>query len=168
MKAYDNVLPSLFGVSNSGGSVLLTTNTASKLVATGRTYSIDSKGGTFGQFIPGVTVADAVGAGQRALQVLQVENSSRFRTYIGMTETTGNSARVEVALTLPDSIITPVVTYDLAANEYRQISLADFGIEDAIYNARVSVKVISGSGRVTAYGSAVDMSTNDGTYIQAQ
>jgi hypothetical protein len=168
IEVLNDVVQNLFAQPNgTGGSIVITTPTNVPLGVTARTYNRTTNG-SYGQFIPGVTVADAVGAGQRALQVLQVENSTRFRTYIGMTETTGNSARVEVALTLPDSIITPVVTYDLAANEYRQISLADFGIEDAIYNARVSVKVISGTGRVTAYGSAVDMSTNDGTYIQAQ
>ncbi len=168
IEVLNDVVQNLFAQPNgAGGSIVITTPTNVPLGVTARTYN-KTTNGSYGQFIPGVTVADAVGAGQRALQVLQVENSARFRTYIGMTETTGNSARVEVALTLPDSIITPVVTYDLAGNEYRQISLADFGIEDAIYNGRVSVKVISGTGKVTAYGSAVDMSTNDGTYIQAQ
>jgi len=32
----------------------------------------------------------------------------------------------------------------------------------------VTVKVVSSSGGITAYGSAVDMSANDDTYIQAQ
>ncbi|HEY6210746.1 MAG TPA: hypothetical protein VIW45_00610, partial [Vicinamibacterales bacterium] len=168
IEVLNDVVQNFFALpNNSGGSIVVTTPANAPLAVTARTYN-KTTNGTYGQFIPGVTVADAVGVGQRALQVLQVENSSRFRTYIGMTETTGNSARVEVSLTLPDSIATPVVTYDLAANEYRQISLADFGIDDAIYNARVSIKVISGSGKVAAYGSAVDMSTNDGTYITAQ
>ncbi|HJQ41375.1 MAG TPA: hypothetical protein VKB93_29900 [Thermoanaerobaculia bacterium] len=168
IEVLNDVVQNLFGQPNgAGGSIVVTTPTNVPLGVTARTYN-KTTNGSYGQFIPGVTVADAVGTGQRALQVLQVENSTRFRTYIGMTETTGNPARVEVALTLPDSIVTPVVTYDLAGNEYRQISLSDFGIEDAIYNGRVSVKVISGTGKVTAYGSAVDMSTNDGTYIQAQ
>ena len=37
--------------SGQGGSIVMTTPSASKLVATGRTYTIDSQGGTFGQFI---------------------------------------------------------------------------------------------------------------------
>lgn len=168
IEVLNDVVQNLFAQPNGkGGSIVITTPTAAPLHVTARTYN-KTTSGTFGQFIPGVTVADSVGAGGRALQVLQVENSTRFRTYIGLTETTGSSVRVEVSLTLPDSIVTPVVTYDLAANEYRQISLADFEIPDAIYNARVTVKVISGGGKVTAYGSAIDMQTNDATYITAQ
>ena len=39
---------------------------------------------------------------------------------------------------------------------------------DAVYNARVAVKVVSGEGRVTAYGSAIDQITQDPTYVPAQ
>jgi hypothetical protein len=37
-----------------------------------------------------------------------------------------------------------------------------------MYNARVTVKVISGQGRVTAYASVIDMQTNDPTFVPAQ
>ena len=36
------------------------------------------------------------------------------------------------------------------------------------YNARITVEVISGTGRVTAYGSVVDNDTQDPTYVPAQ
>ena len=36
------------------------------------------------------------------------------------------------------------------------------------YNARIIVRVTSGSGRVTAYGSVVDNLTSDPTYVPAQ
>jgi hypothetical protein len=37
-----------------------------------------------------------------------------------------------------------------------------------VYNGRVTVKVISGEGKVTAYGSAIDAITQDPTYVPAQ
>jgi len=37
-----------------------------------------------------------------------------------------------------------------------------------IYNTRVSVKVIDGTGRVTAYGSVIDQITQDPAYVPAQ
>ena len=37
-----------------------------------------------------------------------------------------------------------------------------------MYNARVTVKVISGQGRVTAYASVIDSRTQDPTYVPAQ
>ena len=124
--------------------------------------------GTYGQFIPGVTVAESIGLNDRALQILQVEQSTRIRTNIGVNETSGKAATVEVSLITPDSLTTPTVTIALQPNEYRQFGLGEFGMPDAVYNARVAVKVVSGEGRVTAYGSAIDQITQDPTYVPAQ
>ena len=74
---------------------------------------------------------------------------------------------MEVSLILPDSKVTPKVSIPLASNEFRQISVGDFGA-GTVYNARVTVKVIDGEGKVTAYGSAVDQITQDPTYVRAQ
>ncbi len=169
IEVLNNVVATLFGQPNgSGGAIAITTPANTQLSATARTYNQTSNG-TYGQFIPGVTVAESVGNGDRALQLLQLETSSRFRTNVGVTETSGNPARVELTAIQPDSIVTPIITLDLAAGEFRQISLADFfEAGAAVYNARVTVKVVSGSGRVTAYGSAIDVTTQDPTYVPAQ
>ncbi len=74
---------------------------------------------------------------------------------------------VDVSVNVPDAKSTPVVTIPLAANEFRQFSLNDFGL-GAVYNARVSVKVTGGLGKVTASASAVDQITQDPTYVPAQ
>jgi hypothetical protein len=168
IEVLNNVLVNLFGITgDAGGSVVITTPEETSLTATARTYNQTSTG-TYGQFVPGVTVAESVGVADRALQVLQVEQSSRFRTNIGINETSGKPAVVEVSLITPDSLVTPVVTIALAANEFRQIGLVDFRPDGAVYNGRVTVKVIEGAGRVTAYGSAIDAITQDPTYVPAQ
>ncbi|HEX6098969.1 MAG TPA: hypothetical protein VF432_21825 [Thermoanaerobaculia bacterium] len=168
IKVLDNVLVSTFGfASNAGGSIVITTPTETALTATARTYN-QTANGTYGQFIPGVTVAESIGLNDRALQILQVEQSTRIRTNIGVNETSGNPATVEVSLITPDSLTTPVVTIALRANEYRQFGLLEFGLADAVYNGRVTVKVVSGEGKVTAYGSAIDQITQDPTYVPAQ
>ncbi|HUR82999.1 MAG TPA: hypothetical protein VM733_19730, partial [Thermoanaerobaculia bacterium] len=165
IEVLNNVLVNLFNVSgDAGGSIVITTPAETSLTATARTYNQTSNG-TYGQFIPGVTVAESVGISDRALQVLQVEQSSRFRTNIGLNETSGKPVVVEVSLITPDSLVTPVVTVGLAANEFRQLGLIDFSPEGAVYNGRVTVKVIEGDGTVTAYGSAIDAITQDPTYV---
>jgi len=168
-KGLDNILNTTFGVNdlNAGGSVVVTTTGTSSIIGSARTYAATDNG-TIGQFIPAVTPADAVGAGDRSLQILQLEQSDAFRTNIGLAETTGNPATVEVSLVLPDSKVTPVVTFSLAANEFVQFPLSYFNLTDSIYNARVSVKVTDGNGRVTAYGSLVDNTSEDPTYVPAQ
>lgn len=167
IEVLDNVLVNTFGLSDGGGSVVITTPAETSLTATARTYN-QTTNGTYGQFIPGVTVAESIGIEDRALQVLQVEQSTRFRTNIGINETSGKPVTVEVGLITPDSFTTTFVTIGLAANEFRQIGLVDFNPSGAVYNGRVTVKVIGGEGKVTAYGSAIDSITQDPTYVPAQ
>ncbi|HET7434637.1 MAG TPA: hypothetical protein VFN10_08000 [Thermoanaerobaculia bacterium] len=165
----DNVLNSMFGIADpvAGGSIAVTTSKPAPLVTTARTYN-QTTSGTYGQFIPGVTTSEAVGLNDRSLNLLQLEQSTRFRTNIGLAETTGNAATVDVSVNLPDSKATPTIRVSLAANEFRQLSLADFGVTDAMYNVRATVRVTSGTGRVTGYGSVIDLTTQDPTYVPAQ
>jgi hypothetical protein len=168
IEVIDNVLGGLFAQPDgAGGAIAVTTPADTKLNATARTYN-STTSGTYGQYIPGVTPAQSIGLGDRALQLLQLEQSSRFRSNIGLSETNGQGAQIEVSVIVPDLLVTPVVTIDLQPNEFRQISLANFGLGSALYNSRVTVKVIGGTGRVTAYGSVIDSITQDPTYVPAQ
>ncbi|HKS22368.1 MAG TPA: LamG-like jellyroll fold domain-containing protein [Thermoanaerobaculia bacterium] len=168
VKQLDSALNTLFGITNAGGALHITTDNNAPLVATARTYNQTSTG-TYGQFIPAVTTADAVGKGGRALQILQVEESDRFRSNIGITEVTGKNATVEVSAITPDSKFAVTGTFDFAPNEYRQYSsmLKSLGLDTA-YNTRVTVRVIDGDGKVSAYASVVDMKTQDPNYVKAQ
>jgi hypothetical protein len=167
VKVLDNVVQALFGASNTGGAVHVETPTASPLVVTARTYN-QTTAGTLGLFIPAVTPAEGIGATERSLNLLQAEDSVRYRTNVGIAEVTGNPVVVEMMIHLPDTKVTPRIEIPLAANEFRQIGvLRELGIGN-VYNAPVSMKVISGDGRITAYGSVIDMRTNDSTYVPAQ
>ena len=91
VKSFNDIVSGLFQqpVTNGvGGSVVFSTGGPSSLVVTGRTYTIDSSGGTFGQFIPGVTASNGIGTGDRPLQILQLEQSANFRSNVGLTELT--------------------------------------------------------------------------------
>jgi uncharacterized repeat protein (TIGR01451 family) len=167
VKALDGILASLFQLHGVGGALHVTTAAGAPLVVTARTYN-QTAAGTVGQFIPAVTDDEAVGVNDRALQIVQAEESSRYRTNLGITEISGSPVTVEVAVTLPDSKISPTVQIPLAANESRQLPiLSSFGL-GATYNARISVRVIEGNGRVTAYGSIIDQVTEDPTFVPAQ
>lgn len=167
--AVDNVLPTLWGITG-GGAVVATTADASQLVVTARTFSRDkSNGGTFGQFIPGVTAADAVGNGERALQIVQLEESPAFRTNLGLVEVTGNPITVELLAYTPDSKVAGRLTLPLGAGEYlpKNGIFKSFGFNN-VYNGRITARVISGTGRVAAYGSVIDNRTTDPTYVPSQ
>jgi uncharacterized repeat protein (TIGR01451 family) len=165
---FDNVLASRFGVTNIGGALHVDTLSDANLVVTGRTYNQVEGGGTYGQFIGAVTPADAVGKGGRTLNVLQVEDSTRYRTNLGIAEVNGKPATVEISVILPDAKVVPKLQLPLAANEYRQFRvLQQLGVGTA-YNARITIKVIDGEGKIAAYGSVIDMQTQDPTYVPAQ
>jgi uncharacterized repeat protein (TIGR01451 family) len=167
VKQLDNTVGSLFGLSNIGGAIHVTTATAAPLVISGRTYNLTSNG-TFGQLTTAVTAADSIGKGDRPLQILQTENSVRQRTNVGIFETTGKPATVEVTVFLPDSKIAPSTQIPVPANGYFQIPvIQSFGLTN-VYNARISMRVVDGDGKISAYGSVIDQVTQDPTYVPAQ
>jgi hypothetical protein len=163
--AIDNALAALYGLTNSGGAIVLSTPAATPLVVTARTYN-QTDTGTFGQFIPAVTPAESVGAGERTMQILQMEQSDRFRSNIGITETSGQPVTVELSAIVPDSKTSVKTQFTLGANEFLQTTLGTggFSLTNA-YNVRVTVKVLSGAGKVTAYGSMIDAQTGDPTFV---
>jgi Ig-like domain-containing protein/matrixin len=168
--AIDNVLPELWSLNASGGAVTVDAPPNSSLVVTARTYSRDTAGGTFGQFIPGVTSREAVGFGERSLELMQLEESAQYRTNLGLVEVTGNAVDLEISAYKPDTKITTVVPFHLDANQFQQLGLVfsqKFQMP-TVYNGRISIKVVGGQGRVAAYGSVVDNRTIDPTYVPAQ
>jgi hypothetical protein len=169
VKAIDNVIPTLWQLTATGGAVAIDAPGNASLVVTARTFSRNEDGGTFGQFIPGVTAADGVGLGERALEVLQLEQSDQYRTNLGLVEVTGNPVTVEIVGQTPGKLSARTEA-TLTGNEFRQIGLIfqQLGFAGASYTGRISVKVIGGNGRVAAYGSVVDNRTIDPTYVPAQ
>lgn len=166
-KSIDNALPSLFAVTNTGGALHVSTPTETNLVVSARTYN-QTTHGTFGQFIPAVTAADGIGASGGSLQILQVEESVRYRTNIGVFEVGGKPATVELSIFLPESKTSAKTSFTLEANEFRQLNvLKEIGLDD-VYNARIQVRVLSGTGKIAAYGSVIDMITQDPTFVPAQ
>ena len=117
-----------------------------------------------------MTPAGSIGlADNRVLQILQLESSDKMRTNLGFVETNGSPVTIEISAIPPDSKVAPKTQLTLAANQFIQLNdaLKSFGL-GTVYNARVTVKVLSGTGRVTAYGSVIDAATQDPTYVLAQ
>ncbi|MBW3563578.1 MAG: tandem-95 repeat protein [Acidobacteria bacterium] len=165
----DDILQSLFGVNTNGGAVHVETAQNAQLIATARTYDLRSDGGTVGQFIPAQAADRGTAVGERALQILQVEQSDRFRANIGLAETTGNPVVVEVSAIVPGAKAAPRIRVNLQGNQFTQLLkvLETLGVPNS-YNSRVAIKVVGGSGRVVAYGSIIDNITQDPTYVPAQ
>jgi len=164
----NDILHALFGQSNVGGAIQVLTTAGQPLIVSGRTYDQEPSG-TYGQFVPAVSPIEAIGLGDNALQILQVEQSESFRSNIGLAEVTGHPATVELTAYVPDSKAFPTIQVPLRANEFIQLNglMTSLGYPTA-YNARIQIRVLDGTGRVTAYASVVDNRTADPTYVPAQ
>jgi NPCBM-associated, NEW3 domain of alpha-galactosidase len=164
VKAWDGVLRSLFDVRDTGGAIHVVTSSPSSLIVTARTYD-QRNGGTYGQFIPAMLPSDATSLGAQPLELIHVDQSARYRANIGVAETTGQSATVQLTVTTADGR-TAQTTVELAPYEFRQFGslLTTLGLAEAT-NARVTVRVTGGNGRVVAYASVVDNRTQDPTYV---
>jgi len=168
VRQFNHMLSSFFGISQDAGALHVASATAARLVVTARTYN-ETGQGAYGQFISAVTPEESVAAGSRPLQILQVEESARYRSNIGFAEVSGKAVTLEVSVFQPNHNDASIVEVKLAPNEFRQIDslLSTLGLPEA-YNARISVRVLDGEGRATAYLSLIDMKTGDPTYIPAQ
>ncbi len=111
-----------------------------------------------------------IGASDRPLQILQLEQSQQFRSNIGLAEVSGSPVDGTVTLIQADSKVAPIVGFHLDGNQFLQFnSLITSMLGSAsVYNARVMVQVTGGTGRVTAYGSVVRNASSDPTYVPAQ
>jgi parallel beta-helix repeat protein/VCBS repeat-containing protein len=169
VQTLNNIVQSLFGLTNVGNAALhITTAAPANLVATAKTYT-ETSTGTLGQFISAITPQQAITASSRPLQLLQVEESNRFSTDVGVAEVGGKAVDLEISIIPQDAKVAAKTTLSLGANEFRTMKqlLKSIGVEGA-YNARVTVKVVGGSGAATAYASTKDLKTNDLTFVPAQ
>ena len=168
LRTLGDIVPTLFGENNTGGAIQITTATDSQLVVTGRTYD-QREEGSYGQFMAAVTEDDAIGLGDRPVQVLQMEQSRNIRSNLGIVEVTGKPVRVEISAYPAESRVTPRVELTLQPNEFRQINQVLSALNaGTTYNARIALRVVGGDGKIVAYGSAVDNLTQDPTYIPGQ
>jgi hypothetical protein len=167
VRVIDDILPELWDLHGTGGAVTFTTLVNSSLVITARTFSTSSVGGTFGQFIPAVTPPEAFGSADRAPELTQIEESRYFRSNIGIFEVTGSPATVIVTASSGGQSTTR--NLELEGGEFLQIRrlLGQLGFP-AVYDGRVSVRVVGGAGRVSTYASVLDSRTEDSIYVPAR
>jgi hypothetical protein len=168
VSALDNVLPTLFNRSSAAGSVVVNAPQDASLVLTARTFSREADGGTYGQFIPGITASMATGLNERGVELMQLEKSDFYRTNVGMFEVTGKPVQIQITAESPQGKITRIAEPFLSGHEFIQYDVFGSMGFGTVYNGRITIRVISGEGRISAYGSVIDSRTADPTYVPAQ
>jgi hypothetical protein len=162
-----DVLDSLYGLSNSSGTLRLESD--GPLYLSSRTYNL-TETGTYGQFIAGLPASNGIGshtlpAGERG-QLLGVQQSASFRTNLGVMEVAGEGTAFTIRFY--DAAGSEVGTATGTVNPYSwwQKNLSELGMPSGD-NLRAEFEVTSG-GAILAYASVVDALTTDAYYVPAQ
>lgn len=164
-RRYDDAVRAMFGV-EVFGALRVTANV--KVMVGSRIYS--QSGGkledSVGQFFAGVPASFAIGPGESTELVgawqTKPDAESLFRYNFGFVETTGSdSATVAVEVKDPAGALAASKNFTVRRWEQVQRSLAaEFpGIDTS--NARITVRVTGGSGRIIAFGSQVAQGSQD-------
>jgi hypothetical protein len=172
----ENVVESLFGEQAFGA--LRVTCATQKLVVTSRVYSQatgEDDSNSMGQDFAGVPASFAIGLGEKS-QILGTHQTvpstdSEFRYNFGFVETTGHTTNVRVSVYDDSGAFQDARDFTVREWSQRQVAFKDHFPALSIENARLEVEVVSGVGRVIAYGSMIangsqDPTTFDMTYSE--
>jgi hypothetical protein len=155
LETWDDAAASLFGITNkSSGSVLV--NSTRPLIVTARTYNVGDDG-SFGSFMPGVTVTDAVSQGELGV-LSQLTGNNDFRTNVGLVNLSNKSCQARVrVVNASGGTLGSAVTKTLGAHMFTQINNV-FGATGAgsRNNAYATVEVLTSGCEVWAYGAVID------------
>ncbi|MCU0291911.1 MAG: hypothetical protein MUF10_07950 [Thermoanaerobaculaceae bacterium] len=163
-KKYENAVQLMFA-RETFGALRVTSNV--KVVVGSRIYSQSGDlDDSVGQYFAGTPASFAIGAGQTTELVGAYGTlpaaSSTFRYNYGFVETTGTGT-CQVKVTVKDAMGTPQgsKTYALRQWEQLQKGLKDEFPSLSTQNARLTVEVLSGTGKMIAFGSSVANGSQD-------
>jgi minor extracellular serine protease Vpr len=162
-----DVLSSVFGLADpSAAGIVVHPVSAASLVVTTRTY-VPAFGGTEGFFIGGVAAASALRAGAPPEVALHLDANAATRSNFGFAEVLGAPVTVQVtARDASGQVIGVPAVYLLGANASFQTSLTDIvgGSADGVL---LEFEVLSGSGGILPYATAIDNLSGDAIYVPA-
>jgi hypothetical protein len=167
----DNIVETLFHVEDFGA--LRVTCATEKLIVTSRVYSKELGAGeadSVGQDFAGVPAFFAIGLGERSqiLGAYQTDPAadSEYRFNFGVVETTGHSAMVRFRALDDNGDELGRTEFQVREYSQRQVAFKDHFSSVSTENARMEVEVISGEGKVIAYGSQIANGSQDPTTFE--
>jgi hypothetical protein len=163
-----NVLDELFDFE--GAAALRLTPLSGQILATSRTFTQDSAGGSYGQFVPFIPASEAATVGESAelIQLTGIPGTPGFRTNIGLVYVTSGAIEVIVHFHGPDGGLLGTQMVSLDPLEYRQLGEVLVGLgQGSIGDACASVTTSTPGGAFLAYASVVDNQTGDAILLPA-
>jgi len=153
-----DVVLSLFGKTEVSGAILV--DSTEQLIVTSRTYN-DKPDGTYGQYIPGLSLDDAI-TGHEETLLIQLRRGPSFWTHIGFANLTGTRLEVTVRLYQHDAGLLRQQSYSLKPYSFDQV----FDIIGSdVSCAYASVSSTSPDALYFAYATVVDRSSGDPIFV---
>jgi hypothetical protein len=169
----ENVVEGLFHKQVFGA--LRVTCDTQKLVVTSRVYSKGAGAGekdSVGQDFAGVPASFAIAAGETT-EVLGVHQTlpaadSDYRFNFGFVETTGHTVKVRVRAFDENDVDLGIKDFQVREWSQRQVAFKDNFPTVSTDNVRLEISVLSGTGRILAYGSGITNGSQDPTTFEMQ
>jgi hypothetical protein len=165
-----DVIGTLFGTEGVGSIHYLADG---PLTLTSRTSTTAPDGGSYGQTIRGVPLSSAAvpGTGQAGALRMTIDQTSEFRSNLGLVNVSGVASTVQVEIFSADGDQVPgdsSFTIDLPPYGMTQVNDLLARLEPGQRNGLVvRASVVSNEGAILAYVSEVDNQTNDASYREA-
>ncbi len=162
---FPDVLASVFTLDDDWGPILVRSDVAT-LSVQAQTWTPSSGGGTYGQSVPGFSVAEAIGTTPKA--IAGVRQDSTFRTNLVLANLKDSSATVNVTLLLPDGTTATTRTVELGPWGFSQLGVErDLGVA-SIAGGTFLVSSSTANAQIAAYASVIDATTSDPRSILAR
>ena len=155
----DDVLQNWFAVAG-GGQLEITPG---DVIVSSRTWN-DGRFGSFGQHVPTVERSEGIAAIGSSGSAIGVEQTTHFRTNIGMVEITGDFAVFDVTVYGDSGAMLCTSRFGLGPREQRQVSLPSIGCKQMPGGYVVMTKV-SGGGSAVGWASMVDNRSGDPVFV---
>jgi hypothetical protein len=168
-REFSDIILTTFGLDPAAGSLRFIADQA--VLVTGRIYDANvstNKGfGTAGAFLTGQPARTAIGLDESAdLIGLAQDATGDWRTNVGLVEVAGFPCTVEAQLLdSTGGALGSAVQIPLTALESRQFPITELG-GTAGTNARVRLRVATGTGRVLAWADRIDNRTGDPANVE--
>ncbi|RLE18021.1 MAG: hypothetical protein DRJ65_21970 [Acidobacteria bacterium] len=162
-QSFPDVVATLLDASGSGAIAI---TTRGELLIASRTYN-NAAEGTFGQFIPGASADNAVGAGQ-SVRLIGLAGNASFRTNIGIANASAKAATVVIDLL--DGFGEIMATRDESLEAFGWLQINEIFVKENIDDVEAATALVrntSSEAAIMAYASIVDEITGDPTYVSS-
>lgn len=162
---WPDVLASVFGRETDWGPILVR-STVTTLVAQGQTWTASPTGGSYGQSVPALGPAEAVGTLPKTLS--GVRQDARFRTNVVLANLKETSATVTLLALLPDGTTATTYTTTVGPLGFVQLNLASHLGLASFVGGSLLVSTSTPGAQVASYASVIDTATADPRTILAR